>query len=217
METSKQIDDEEESDNSNESNPFSFKMFLNKTSNSDTTQRNAESNPLSFKNFINKTETARFHPPPPPPSPPILPPPPPSPPPPPPPPLLPSPPAIVKSASGLKLPDFVNESLIKDLTNDNYISTGGDLANNENPYFFLENVNPSATVKKSNLYDQDGDFNGSNPSYFDLETNLTENYDNESNLNAYPIDCLKKMLKDKQQIISEQSSYIKQLEKTIKD
>jgi len=199
MATSKQMDDEDESENSNESNPFSFKMFLNKTSSLDTIQRNAESkltesNPLSFKNFINKNETEKFHPPPPPPSPPILRPPP-----------LPSPPTIPKSTgSSLQLPDFVNESLI----NDDFISPGGDLANNENPYIFLENAPKSVAVNKSNLYDQDEEFKSSKPSYFDLETKLNDNFDSDN---------LKKKLKDKQQIISEQSTYIKQLEKTIKD
>ena len=64
MATNTQItneDDEDETENGSEVNPFSFKMFLNnKSSNIETSQRMPESNPLSFKHFINKFHRTIF-------------------------------------------------------------------------------------------------------------------------------------------------------------
>lgn len=217
------IDDEEDDENeaSNDSNPFSFKQFLNK--NSETTQR-PEQNPLSFKHFINndssinkqqQTQSILI---PSPPSPPLPPPP-------------PTPPHLIK-VSNSKLPDFVNESLLK-----NDFSPINITATNENPYQFLDSI-PKLNTKIA-VSDDDDDDNyetrNAMSSYFDLETNLNDSkiVDNEQSSLAQeafklydlnipeikqdPIQNLKKKLKDKQQIINDQSTHIKQLEKTIKD
>ena len=128
----------------------------------------------------------KFHPPPPPPSPP---------------PILQPPP----------LPDIarLSESLMP-IGND-FISPDVDLTARDNPYMFLENTSKSVINSKPPIYVQDDEeYESSSQSYFDLETKLNDVLDNDS------VESLRKILKEKQETISEQSTYIKQLEKTIK-
>jgi DNA repair exonuclease SbcCD ATPase subunit len=201
----KKLDDddaEEDEETEENSNPFSFKTFLNNKNS--TTDNTSQTNTLSFKHFINNETlpSQKFIPPPP--SPPLL-----SPPPPPP-----------------KLPDFVNESLL--LLNNDVNNHKISVNNNENPYQFLESI-PKLTDK---LKKEETFFENRNPvsSYFDLETQINDascEIPFISTLNdipntvlhqsEVPSDNLKRKLKEKQSIINEQSNHIKQLEKTIKD
>lgn len=146
-----------------------------------------------------------------------------------------------------QLPDFVNESLLKNEFVSDLPTKTSKL--NDNPYMFLESMSKTSSTKASIMSDEDDEydeikFGTRNPmsSYFDLETNLNDAHakDNKSDaslktvlpaLDGFKLDeltlpeisktseieSLKKKLKEKQMIINNQTSHIKQLEKTIID